>query len=141
MPVLNPKSAGEGPYDFVADSWQHKCAPLDPLATDPPARMAAAGSGGAGAPADASAGSLGPGLLAGRKAALRGFLAPPPVLSRPAPGDKGTFSKVGSNLLFASSPAVVHFGGYTMGKVHEQTIRVRVHSQLCGGGGAIRVRA
>ncbi len=71
-----------------------------------------------------SADDVGPGALAGRKT-LPSFLAPPPVLLRPAPGDKGTFSKIGSNLMFQSVPSVVHFGGYTLGKVHEQTVRVR----------------
>ena len=68
-------------------------------------------------------GDVGPGELAARRT-LPSFIAPPPVLSRPAPGDKGTFGKLGSNLLFQAQPAVVHFGGYSLGKVHEQVVQV-----------------
>ena len=75
---------------------------------------------------------VGPGLLAGKKT-LPSFLAPPPVLLRPAPGDKGTFSKIGANLLFESVPSVVHFGGYALNKVHEQTVRVRCLSAAAAG--------
>jgi hypothetical protein len=68
--------------------------------------------------------AVGPGILATRTSRPPGFLAEPAALLRPAVGDKGTFSKIGSNLIFEAVPSVVHFGGYVLNKVHEQTLRV-----------------
>lgn len=68
-------------------------------------------------------GAIGPGLLAGKRS--KGFVAEPAALFAPTPGDKGTFSKLGRNAMFESSPSVVHFGGFVLNKVHEQTIQVQ----------------
>lgn len=73
-------------------------------------------------------GAIGPGTFAGRR--KPGFVADPHALVAPVPGDKGTFSKLGKNLFFEASPAVVHFGGFTLNRVHEQSIKVSLRP-LC----------
>ena len=69
------------------------------------------------------------------------------------------YSKIGSTLLLAADPAVVHFGGFQLDQVYKQTLRVRnisttgtrVHIILpntpffkvwwaCGGGGVFVCR-
>ncbi|CAM9360174.1 unnamed protein product, partial [Ectocarpus sp. 8 AP-2014] len=34
------------------------------------------------------------------------------------------YSRLGRNLLFEARPAVVHFGGYVLGRAHSQCVRV-----------------
>ncbi|CAM9368319.1 unnamed protein product [Ectocarpus fasciculatus] len=55
-----------------------------------------------------------------------------PLVAMPPPSDaavhsrlaKHRYSRLGRNLLFEARPAVVHFGGYVLGKAHSQCVRV-----------------
>ncbi|CAN0008939.1 unnamed protein product [Ectocarpus sp. 6 AP-2014] len=55
-----------------------------------------------------------------------------PLVAMPPPSDaavhsrlaKHRYSRLGRNLLFEARPAVVHFGGYVLGRAHSQCVRV-----------------